>query len=289
MKIAAAQYIVEKIQTLSQWKNKQIQLFDELTKETPLLALLPEYGSMELVFTQENYLSLSLHQQILNMQEWKSEFLSFFERLSFEKNINIVTPSFPIIEENELYNRTWFISPKKGMLAYQDKLTPTPYERNTIGLKNKKKQMEIFQVQQANIGIQVCYDSEFPQLIQHYAQAKCMNLLLVPSCTDGLRGMTRVQNGAQARALENQMFVLVSSITCHVTGCELIENSQGYSACYAPPDTGFPENGILARCQIDESCWIIADLDFNQLDNVRSEGEVRNYLDSKSFYNEKLL
>ena len=65
MKIAASQYVVEKIQNVTEWKNKQIYLFDNLSKHSPQLALLPEYGSMELVFIQENYLSISLYQQNL--------------------------------------------------------------------------------------------------------------------------------------------------------------------------------------------------------------------------------
>lgn len=170
------------------------------------------------------------------------------------------------------------------LLGYQDKLIPTPYERNEIGLRNQNKIIQQFQIENANIGVQICYDCEFPFLINHCAQ-NGMNLLLVPSCTEGTSGITRVNIGAQARALENQIYVLVSSITCKIPGCQIIENSTGFSACYSPPDVGFNGNGIVSKCNIDEACWVIADLDFNKLEFARNQGEVRNYYDSKIYLN----
>jgi len=57
-----------------------------------------------------------------------------------------------------------------------------------------------------DFGILICYDIEFPEVARVLAEAGA-EILFVPSCTDGREGFCRVRYCAQARAIENQVYV----------------------------------------------------------------------------------
>ena len=71
------------------------------------------------------------------------------------------------------------------------------------------KELKCFDTEYGKIAINICYDSEFPMLARKQVEAGCV-LILVPSCTDTLAGFHRVKIGCQARALENQCYVVQS-------------------------------------------------------------------------------
>ena len=60
-----------------------------------------------------------------------------------------------------------------------------------------------------NIAILICYDVEFPEVARVMAEAGA-EILFVPSCTDGREGFCRVRYCAQARAIENQVYVAMT-------------------------------------------------------------------------------
>jgi predicted amidohydrolase len=72
------------------------------------------------------------------------------------------------------------------------------------------------------------------------------NLILVPSCTHTLAGYHRVKIGCQARALENQCYVVQSPIVGIASWSEAVDVSIVAAAIYTPVDREFPDNGILA-------------------------------------------
>ena len=53
----------------------------------------------------------------------------------------------------------------------------------------------------------MCYDVEFPEVARGAARAGA-RILIVPSCTDDRQAFLRVRYCAQARAIENQRYVI---------------------------------------------------------------------------------
>ena len=55
----------------------------------------------------------------------------------------------------------------------------------------------------------ICHDAQFPELARHLVDQGAM-ILFVPFCTDERRGYLRVRYCCQARAIENQVYVVMS-------------------------------------------------------------------------------
>jgi predicted amidohydrolase len=105
------------------------------------------------------------------------------------------------------------------------------------------------------------------------------NLILVPSCTDTLAGYHRVKIGCQARALENQCYVVQSPTVGEAPWSEAVDVNIGAAAVYTPVDRGFPDNGILAIGELNKAQWVMAEISLSACEAVRQQGQVFNYRD----------
>jgi len=101
----------------------------------------------------------------------------------------------------------------------------------------------------------------------------------VPSCTDTEAGFHRVRIGCQARALENQCYVVQSPTFGKAAWSEAVDVNTGRASIYTPVDYGFPDNGILVEGSTDSAEWVYADLDLAEIERVRVEGQVFNFRD----------
>lgn len=105
------------------------------------------------------------------------------------------------------------------------------------------------------------------------------SLIIAPSCTETIRGVTRVQVGARARALENQSYVLVSQTIGNAEWSPTVDVNYGFAAAYSTPDKNLPEEGIIASGSPQKEEWLITELDFEKIEQVRADGQVFNFKD----------
>jgi predicted amidohydrolase len=136
-----------------------------------------------------------------------------------------------------------------------------------------------FEFRGVNCAVLTCYDSEFAGLSRVLGEAR-VELLLVPSCTDTEHGYWRVRHCCEARSVENQLFVVMSSIVEGDRRHPEIEAHHGQGGIFAPCDQGFPANGLLALGEAQKEGLALADLDFDRLTEVRANGAVLNLRDS---------
>jgi predicted amidohydrolase len=127
------------------------------------------------------------------------------------------------------------------------------------------------------IGVTVCYDCEFPASGRALAESGVL-VQCVPAYTETRRGFQRVRWCCQARAVENQIFVLHSSLVGSL-GREPVPNAVGTSAVLAPSVEPFPESAVLAETTWNEEGAAIAELDFDALAQARASNDVRNWAD----------
>lgn len=131
------------------------------------------------------------------------------------------------------------------------------------------------------VGVTICYDCEFPGSGRSLAEAGVL-VQCIPSYTETRRGFQRVRWCAQARATENQVFVVHASLVGSL-GCEPVPQTYGSSAIIAPSVEPFPESAILAETPFGIEGIAIADLDFDALLQARESGDVRNWNDRNAF------
>ena len=135
--------------------------------------------------------------------------------------------------------------------------------------------LRLFDTSLGRVGINICYDSEFPLLARAQVEAG-MELLLVPSCTDSLHGYWRVRIGAQARALEGQCYAVQSPTVGEALWSPAVDVNRGAAGVYGPPDGQFPADGVVALGALDQSGWTFAEIDLARVRQLRADGGVLN-------------
>jgi predicted amidohydrolase len=277
VKVAAAQYDIGFLENWEAYRQKIERWVGEAAEQGAKILLFPEYGSMELasLFGQEVYSSLS--KQLAAMQSLLDGYIELYKGLAQKHQCYIQSGTFPVRIEDEIYRNRAYLFMPNGEFDYQDKLMMTRFE-NEQWLINRGLELKCFDTEYGRIAINICYDSEFPLLARKQVEAGA-NLILVPSCTDTLAGYHRVRIGCQARALENQCYVVQSPTVGLAPWSEAVDVNIGAAAIYTPVDRGFPDNGILAIGELNAAQWVLAEIDPDQIAQVRENGQVFNYRD----------
>jgi predicted amidohydrolase len=277
VKIAAAQYDIGFLENWDTYRQKIERWVGEAADQGAKILLFPEYGSLELasLFGQDIYSSLS--KQLAAMQSLLDGYIALYRGLAQQHGCYIQAGTFPIRIEGDIYRNRAYLFMPDGKFDHQDKVMMTRFE-NEQWLINRGLELKCFDTDYGRIAINICYDSEFPLLARKQVEAGA-NLILVPSCTDTLAGYHRVRIGCQARALENQCYVVQSPTVGLAPWSEAVDVNIGAAAIYTPVDRGFPDNGILAIGELNATQWVFAEIDPDEIAKVRENGQVFNYRD----------
>ncbi len=276
-RLATAQYDIGFLKDFGEYESKIGRWVGEAAATGAKVLLFPEYFSMELasLFPEEVYKSLS--RQLEELQTIYPEFLRLFGGEAKKQGVYILAGSYPVRQEDGSYrNRSWLFRPD-GTSDCQDKLQMTRFE-NEQWLITGGNEIKLLETEFGNIGVNICYDSEFPMIARKQVEMGA-DLILCPSCTDTVAGYWRVRIGCQARALENQCYVVQSPTVGLAPWSEAVDVNIGAAAVYTPVDYGYPDNGVLAIGEMNQAQWVYADIDLSTIAKVRANGQVFNYRD----------
>ena len=106
-------------------------------------------------------------------------------------------------------------------------------------------------------------------------------ILFVPFCTDEKQGYQRVRYCAQARAVENQMYVVMAGIVGNLPDVENMDIHYAESCILTPCDFPFARDGIAATSAPNTEMILFADLRLENLLVSRSQGTVQNLKDRR--------
>lgn len=277
-KIASAQYPITQHTEFSAWEKHISDWVKQAVAENAKILVFPEYGSMELTSLFPQNIRHDLQLQISEIGKHMDLFQKLYSRLAREYQVYILAPSIPFQQKDQFINRAFFFNPQ-GEMKYQDKLTMTRFEDEDWKISSGDLELFVFETSYGKFGINICFDSEFPQYAFELAQAGAQ-VLLAPSCTETQAGLSRVHIGCRARALENQMYVVVSSTIGDATWSPAVDYNTGQAAVFAPADKGFPNDGIIKIGELNRPSWLVAEIDLQKIETVRKSGQVFNYLKS---------
>ena len=140
--------------------------------------------------------------------------------------------------------------------------------------------LTVFDTDFGKIGILICYDVEFPELARLQSE-QGMQFLFVPFWTDTKNAYLRVRCCAQARAIENECYVVIAGSVGNLPKVDGADIQYAQSAVFSPSDFSFPHDAIMAETTPNTEMTLIVDLDLEKLDKLKNEGSVRNYLDRR--------
>ncbi|MCC6138763.1 MAG: carbon-nitrogen hydrolase family protein [Bdellovibrionaceae bacterium] len=280
IKVATTQFGLTAVSNPEQFWQRVENLLKEARRGGAELIVFPEYFSLSLMMCEMTKKYKNFRDSLHNSRAHSEKVVEQMSAYSSKHDIVINMGTVPWFEKPQLLNRSFVLFPD-GKKFWQDKIFMTRFENEQWHVESGEKKVHMFEWKGHRCAVLTCYDSEFAVLSQTVGRAG-VELLLVPSCTDTEHGYWRVRHCCEARAIENQVFVVMSSIVGGDPIYSEIDAHYGRGAIFSPCDTGFPADGVLVQGTPQQEGLSIATLDFEILHKIRNSGAVLNLRDLSS-------
>lgn len=274
-KVAAAQYPIDVLPDLEAYEAKIAAWIASGAATGAELLVFPEYGAMELSALAGD-MAGDIHRSIEVIDRILPELDELHRSLARRHGVHVLASSAPEQGGDGLCRNVARLFAPNGKAGRQEKVVMTRFERETWGIAGGGP-IQAFRTELGMLGVSVCYDVEFPMIARAQAEAGA-GVILVPSATDSLHGYWRVRIGAQARAVENQCYVVQAPAVGDAAWSPVMDRNVGAAGIYAPPDGDFPPDGVVAAGEMNEPGWVVAEVDLDRIDVLREDGGVLNFL-----------
>jgi len=273
-----------------QYQMRSIKNFEEFEKHCEFFVdTSSDYRSDFVVFPEMITLQLLSFlpkkkpgEAVRQLSKFTLQYEQLFTRLAIKYNINIIAGSHFNVENDNLYNISYLFR-RDGTFEKQYKVHITPHEKKWWGVQSGNK-MHVFNTDKGKIAILICYDIEFPELVR-IAVSKGAKMIFVPFNTDDRRGYLRVRYCSQARAIENQVYVIITGCVGNLPEVENLDVHFSQSAIFTPSDVEFHREAIASEATPNTETLIYQDLDLNMLKRNREMGAVQTWNDrAQGFY-----
>ncbi len=269
-----------------QYQQRMLKDFDEFAQSCEYfvdvasdyrcdVVLFPEMFTMQLLTFLPNK---HPGNAIRELDKFTKQYIDLFTSLSIKYNTNIIAGSHFVVENDDLYNVSYLFR-RNGSHEKQYKIHITPHERKWWGVKPGNK-VEVFDTDIGPISIMICYDVEFPEL-SRIATSKGARIIFVPFNTDERRGYLRVRYCSQARAIENQVYMVLAGCVGNLPAVDNMDIQYAQSAIFTPSDVEFSREGIATEAAPNTEMLIFQDLDLNLLARNREYGSVQTWKDRR--------
>ncbi len=279
LRVASVQYWIRPIESFDRFAEQVTGLVWTAQDYKTQLLVFPEYFTVQLMTLGD--LSKPIYEQARDLARRKEAFLELMSGLAREAGLYIVAGTLPVMDDGDdrVFNQSFFFAPS-GEYAWQGKLHMTRWEKEEWRISPRER-LKVFETDFGRLAIAICYDVEFPEIARAAAREDC-NVLVAPSCTDERQGYLRVRYCAQARAIENQMYVVLSSTVGSIPRVPAVSLNYGQSAILTPSDFAFARDGILAEGNVNQEMMVIGDLNLETIRESRERGTVLPLRDSKT-------
>lgn len=275
VRACVVQYQMREIRNFREFA-RQVEYFVDVASDYKSdFVLFPELFTMQLLsFVKAKRPGLAVRK----LAEFTPEYLDLFSKLAIKYDTNIIGGTLFTLEDGNLYNVAYLFK-RNGGIGKQYKLHVTPNEKRWWGV-TPGNTIEVFETDKGKISIQVCYDVEFPE-VSRIAVEKGAQIIFVPFCTDDRYGYLRVRYCAQARCIENHVYVAIAGTVGNLPSVENMDVQYAQSGIYTPSDVPFSRDAIAAECTPNTEMIIVEDLDLELLKRHRQTGSVLNWNDRR--------
>ncbi len=276
VRIACVQYKMRKVKSFAGFA-RQVEYFVDVAADYRAdFVLFPELFSVQLLSAAD---ALTPKEGMHRLAEQTEKLTATVRHLARKYGLTIIAGSHPVFQGDQLHNRCHTCLPDGTMIA-QDKLHITPNERYWWGIRGGRG-LQVIDTPKARIGVLICYDIEFPEAARHLADEGA-ELIFVPFCTDNRQGYLRVRYCAQARAIENQIYIALAGNVGNLPDVTNMDIQYAQAAVLTPSDFPFARDGIAAEAADNEETLLICDVDLDLLTQSRGSGTVTPRLDRRS-------
>lgn len=245
------------------------RLVEQASHERPDFLIFPELLTLELISSFEN---AEAPEKYFRLAGYANAYLDLFTQLAKGKGFYILGGSHLREDNGKLYNTSHLFTPD-GKVIEQRKCHLFPDE---VPITTPGDELEVFETDKVKLSLLTCYDLEFPEAAR-LVTVQGAELLLSPSATASVHGYWRVRHCAQARCVENQVFVA----HCSLLGAADETTFYGAASILTPCDRNFPEKGIAAESSFNEETIATAEVDTEMLYEIRQSGAATTLKDRR--------
>ena len=275
-----------------QWAQRRVSGFDDFANEFGEwvrvasdygveLLVVPELITCQLLSAEPQRLDAAAALQRLS--DHTPAWTALLSALAKRHGLTLVGGTHLTWIDGRPRNVCWVATPD-GALQRRDKLHITPSEAGSWAVEGgDARDVAPVDTPLGKVGVQVCYDSEFPELGRAQADAGAW-LFAIPYCTDLRGGHLRVRYSAQARAVENQVYVVTAGNVGYCPGVANFDQQYAESAVLTPCDdaiSSFAADGVAKAATPNVAQVVVAELDIAALKRARERGSVRNLIDRR--------
>jgi predicted amidohydrolase/ribosomal protein S18 acetylase RimI-like enzyme len=276
IRVASVQYGQRRIRSFDEFRQMTLYFIDVCADYRADFVLFPELYTLQLLSIENE--PIPPNEAIRHITEHEPAIMDFFRDAALKYNVNIIAGSTPSMRGDSVYNVA-HVFKRDGTHESQDKVHPTPNEAywwNIVGGDDAK----LIETDCGPIAALICYDIEFPELSRHLTD-QGVNMLFVPFLTDERQSYLRVRYCAQARAVENQIYVAMSGSCGNLPNVQNMDIHYAQSCILTPCDFPFARDGIAADTTPNVEMVAFADLSLRALREARQNGTVRNLRDRR--------
>ena len=268
VRICVIQYQLREIDGWEDFERQTEYFVDVAANYRSDFAVFPELFTTQLLSAFEEKAPADA---IRRLSSHTDDYIRHFQELAVSYNVNIVAGTQIVADQEGLRNAS-FLFRRDGTHARQDKLHMTPNEKRWWGIQGGRR-LEVIDTDVGKVAINICYDIEFPELAR-LAVDQGARIIFVPYCTEDRQGHLRVRYCAQARAVENQVYVVTAGTVGNLPDSENMDIQYAQSGIFTPSDFTFPRDGIASEATANVETVVVGDVDLEVLRRSRRSGSV---------------
>ncbi len=215
---------------------------------------------------------------IRSLAQYTQTIVETLSKMAVSYNVNIIAGSMPEVRDEKVYNVAYVLQ-RNGKIDSVCKIHITPSEESDWHIEGGDE-IKVIDTDVCRIGVQICYDVEFPEMTRKLAD-EGMQILFVPFLTDTQNAYNRVRFCAQARAIENECFVAMAGNVGNLPKVTNMDLQFAQSAVLTPSDFAFPVTGIKAEATPNTEMIVVSDVDLSLLTELHNYGSVQTLKDRR--------
>ncbi len=277
VRVGTVQYMLRRVHSFDEFIKFVEYFVDVVADYKGDFVVFPELFTLQLLSIEDQ--ALSPAESIEALTKYTPRFTESIRDMALRYNINIIGGSHPTRMPSGHVENVSYVFLRDGSVYEQPKIHPTPNEVYWWNIEGGEV-LNAIETDCGPIGVLICYDSEFPELARHLVD-QGVAIIFVPFCTDERQSYLRVRYCSQARAVENQVYVVMSGNVGNLPNVSNMDIQYAQSCILTPCDFPFARDGIAADTTPNVETVAIADLRLETLHMARNAGTVQNLKDRR--------
>jgi len=272
VRVATVQYQQRKVSSFDEFIGLVEYFVNTAADYRADFVLFPELFSVQLLSLEDQ--QINALESIEALSRHTPELLDRLREMSIRYNINIIGGSHPTLSQSGRVENISYVFLRDGSVYHQPKLHPTPTEVYWWNIEGGNR-LESIDTDCGPIGVLIGYDSVFPEL-SRYLVDQGVKMIFVPFYADERQNYLRMRYCCQARAVENQCYVIMSGNCGNLPGVANMDIQYAQSCILTPCDFSFARDGVAADTTPNVETVALADLRLDSLTLTRNNGTVKN-------------